>query len=150
MRRHTAVLVFITAATTVTTSCDDGFGLDRRDYEGFYSYAGTVDDEFGDNVVGTIVITRQRRDRADVSVDWSYLDRGVEIIRITTDRSAEADLGSNGRIEFEFRGDLEDGLDLIGFRLTHQGRLRGNTIEGDWQLRTEYPSTDRGSFIARR
>lgn len=149
MRRNAAALA-LTAVLGTTAACDDVYGPGRRDYEGFYSYAGTVDDALGDNVIGSLSITRQRGSRADVSIDWSYLDNGFEVIRITTDLPAVADLRSDGRIDFEFTGDIRDGDRLIFFRLTHAGRLRGNTIEGSWHFRTEYPTTDVGRFIARR
>jgi hypothetical protein len=142
-------LVTIILATFATTSCSDAFGPDR-DFEGFYSYAGTVDDAFGDAVSGTITITRQRGNRADVTIDWSYFDRGVEIVRIVSETPAVADISDSGRIEFEFEGELRSNGDFVDFRLIHEGRLRRNTIEGEWELRTDIPTTDFGAFIARR
>lgn len=149
MRRNAAALALAGIFAT-TAACDDVYGPGRRDFEGFYSYAGTVDDALSDNVIGSLTITRQRGSQADVSIDWSYLDNGLEVVRITTDQPAIADLRSDGRIDFEFTGDIRDGNRLIFFRLTHEGRLRGNTIEGSWRFRTEYPTTDFGRFIAHR
>jgi hypothetical protein len=133
------------------TACNwDVYGIDGRDFEGVYSLAGTVDGEYGDAIVGTLTITRQRGGRADVTIDWSYLDRGVEIIHIETDTPADADLDSDGDIDFEFVGDLYIDGEWWPFRLRHDGRLRGNTMNGFWQLTTDLPTTDAGSFTARR
>lgn len=131
--------------------CDwDFYGVDRRDFEGVYNLAGTVDGELGDAVVGSLTITRQRGGRADVTIDWSYLDRGDEIIRIETDTPAEADLDGDGDIDFEFVGELFIDGEWWPFRLTHDGRLRGNTMNGFWRLTTDLPTDDSGSFTARR
>jgi hypothetical protein len=148
MRRNAAVLVL--AAALPLAACGDIYGVGGRDFEGFYSYAGTVDDTFGDAVAGTVTVTRQRGNRADVSIDWSYLDGGIETVRITTDSPAEAIIRSDGWIEFEFTGDLFLQHSTVFFRLTHEGQLRRNRITGDWRLVTELPTTDRGSFIAER
>jgi len=128
----------------------DILGIGGRDFEGYYSYAGTVDNEAGDAVVGTFTITRQRGDRAEVAIDWSYLDRGQEIIRITTDQPAIADLERDGDIYFEFEGELwiDDGW--VAFQLVHDGRLRAGTMTGWWELWTGLPTTDGGTFTARR
>jgi hypothetical protein len=150
MRRNAALLVLAGATTLVASSCTDIYGIGDRDFEGFYSYAGTVDDAFGDAVTGQVTITRQRGDRADVTIDWSYIDAGVESVNITTDRAAVADISPDGFIEFEFTGDLFTGGRAVEFRLTHEGRLRGDQIAGTWRLFTGLPTTDRGAFIAER
>ncbi|MGH7502527.1 MAG: hypothetical protein ACREL7_12310 [Longimicrobiales bacterium] len=148
MQRFRFVLAL--AFLPVTACHWDAFGIDGRDFEGVYSLAGTVDGELGDAIVGTITVTRQRGGRADVTVDWSYLDRGVEIIHITTDTPAEADLDSDGDIDFEFFGDLLIDGEYWGFQLTHEGRLRGGTMHGFWRLTTDLPTDDSGSFTADR
>ena len=130
---------------------DDGiFGIGDSDFEGFYSYAGTVDDAAGDAVVGTITVTRQRGSTALVSIEWTYLDNGEPIIEITTDSPAVADLGPDGLIEFEFEGDLFIDEDVVTFSLRHEGRLRGRTMTGFWDFATGLPTDDAGSFTARR
>ncbi|MGH7506822.1 MAG: hypothetical protein ACRELX_14290 [Longimicrobiales bacterium] len=138
-------------ATLLLTSCDDWdvFGPGDR-FEGFYNYAGTVNDEFGDVVVGSIRITRARGDRAYVDIDWEYLDRGSSVIRIESDRSAIADIDGDGRIEFDFEGDLFIDGGITYFRLSHDGWLNGRTLTGDWRLETDLPTDDRGTFTARR
>jgi len=132
------------------TGCDDVVGIGGRDFEGFYSFAGTVDLEPRDVVTGTFTITRQRGDRAEVTLDWSYLDDGVEIIYITTNQPAIAELQADGDIYFEFEGELDFDGDVVSFRLTHDGRLRGGRITGYWDLQTGLPSTDAGTFTAQR
>lgn len=129
---------------------DDPFGIGRNDFEGFYSYAGTVDEAAGDAVVGTITITRQRGGTALVSIAWTYVDNGEPIIEITTDSPAVANLGPDGLIDFEFEGDLFTNGEVVWFSLRHEGRLRGRTMTGFWDFDTGLPTTDRGSFTARR
>jgi hypothetical protein len=143
---------FIALATLLigVAGCDDVIGIGNHDFEGFYSFAGTVDDEIGDAVIGTFSITRQRGGRADVSIDWSYLDNGQEIIVITTDSPATADLDSDGDIFFEFEGELFIDGDWYAFRLTHDGRLRRGVMTGGWELSTGLPTTDSGTFTAQR
>jgi hypothetical protein len=132
-------------------ACDDDlFGIGDDDFEGFYSYAGTVDDAAGDAVIGTITITRQRGHTALVSIDWTYLDNGDPIIEIRTESPAEANLGPDGRIDFEFEGDLLTEGRKVWFTLRHEGRLRGRTMTGFWDFETGLPTTDGGSFTARR
>lgn len=131
--------------------CDDDiYGIGRHDFEGVYSYAGTVDNELGDVVVGEIVITRQRGSRALVTLEWSYLDQGVEIVTISTDRPADAELWSDGRIRFDFEGDLFMDDDVVSFRLEHDGRLENGTLTGFWRLTTGLPTDDTGTFTASR
>lgn len=137
---------------TASAGCTDiTFGGVDDDFEGFYDYAGTVDGKPGDVVTGSLTVTDQRGDRADVTIDWRYFDDGVQILRITTQREATADLDHDGRIEFDFEGDLFlDGISTR-FRLTHDGWLddRRHTISGSWLLTTNLPTTDRGAFVAR-
>jgi hypothetical protein len=130
--------------------CDgDVFGI-GRDFEGVYAYAGTVDQELGDAVIGEFVITRQRHDRALVSLDWSYLDQGVEIVRITTQNPADAELWSDGRIRFDFEGELITNGEVVNFRLEHDGQLHRGTMTGFWRLTTGLPTNDTGTFTASR
>lgn len=134
-------------------ACDDDgiFGIGSRyDFEGFYSYAGTVDDAPGDAVVGTITITRQRSRTAEVSIEWTYVDNGEPIIEITTDSPALADIDDDGWITFTFEGDLFYDDAVVAFTLWHEGQLRGRTVVGDWEFDTGIPSFDAGSFTARR
>ena len=127
----------------------DVFGVDR-DFEGYYSYAGTVDGIVGDAVIGSFTVTRQRAGRASVAIDWEYLERGTSVIQITTNQPADARLSSDGRITFDFEGDLYLGNDVVRFRLEHDGRLRGGTMTGFWRLTTDLPTDDGGSFTAQR
>ena len=131
------------------TGCHDVFGPDDR-FEGFYTYAGTVDDAVGDAVVGSIWIDDERRNTAEVTIDWEYLDLGESVLRIRSDRAAIAEVDRDGFIEFEFQGDLFIDGEVAFFRLIHVGRLRGRTLTGDWHLETDLPTNDRGSFTARR
>jgi len=151
-KRLRAALAPLLLASATTVGCTDiTFGGVDDDFEGHYDYAGTVDGKPGDVVTGTFTITRQRGDRADVTIDWRYFDDGVQILRITTQSVATADLDHDGRIEFDFEGDLFlDGL-TTRFRLSHAGWLdeRRGTISGSWQLTTNLPTTDRGTFVAR-
>ena len=132
------------------TACDDVIGIGGRDFEGFFSFAGTVDGEPHDTVLGTFTVTRQRGDRAEVTIEWSYIDDGEEIIYITTNQPAIADLDADGDIYFEFEGDLDFGDEIVSFRLTHDGRMRGGRITGYWDLQTGLPTTDAGTFTAQR
>lgn len=128
----------------------DVFGPGGRNFEGFYSYAGTVDDRFGHTIAGEIIITRQYGGRADVEIDWIYYERGQPIFEIRSDRPAVADLDRYGRISFEFEGELFLYGDPVWFTLSHDGRLEGRSLFGEWRLRTDLPTTDYGSFTASR
>ena len=147
-----AVRILPAIILPLLTACSgDGiFGIRDYDFEGFYSYAGTVDDAAGDAVVGNVTITRQRGSTALVSIAWTYLDNGEPIIEITTDSPAVADLGPDGLIEFEFEGDLFIEDKVVDFYLRHEGRLRGRTLTGIWEFDTGLPTNDAGSFTARR
>lgn len=142
--------IALAAIVLVVAGCDDVIGIGNRDFEGFYSFAGTVDHEIGDAIVGTFSITRQRRHRAEVVIDWSYLDNGQEIIYISTDQPAIADLDSDGDIFFEFEGEIFLDGEWWPFRLTHDGNLRRGTMTGWWELSTGLPTTDSGTFTAQR
>lgn len=149
--RAAASLAIVLIAALVLPACDrwDVVGPGRG-FEGDYTYAGTVDHEFGDAVIGSLFITRQRGGRAYVDIDWEYLDRGVSVIRIVSDEAAIADIDRDGFIAFDFEGDLFiDGARTF-FRLTHDGRLRGRTLTGEWRLDTDLPTNDRGTFTAHR
>ncbi len=140
-----AVLALVTVA-----GCRDIYGVGGRDFEGVYAYAGTVDGLIGDVVLGQVTITRQRYGSALVALDWSYLQGGDETIHITTQTPAEAVLDADGYISFEFNGQLLTSGRSVSFHLQHDGRLRGNTMTGDWRFSTGLPSTDTGGFTASR
>jgi hypothetical protein len=143
--------LLLSASVLLFTACDDDFfGPDDDRFEGYYQYAGTVDDAVGDYVNGSVWIDRQRRGTAEVSIDWEYFDRGVSVVRIRSDQPAIADIDEDGRIEFEFQGDLFLDGEVTYFRLVHRGRLRGRTVTGEWWLETDLPTDDAGSFTARR
>jgi hypothetical protein len=142
--------LLLSASLVLLTGCDDDhFGPDDDFFEGYYQYAGTVDDAAGDVVAGSVWIDRQRRGTAEVSIDWEYFDRGLSVVRIRSDQPAIADIDHNGWIEFEFQGDLFLDNQTLFFRLIHVGRLRGHTLTGDWRLVTD-ETDDTGSFTARR
>lgn len=134
----------------VAGGCDGITFGDRYDFEGHYSYAGTVSGAPGDVVAGTITITQQRGSRARVVIDWSYYDQGLEILRITTERPATAYIRSGGRIEFDFTGDIFLDGQYSTFRLSHDGWLDHRSIDGNWSLVTGLPTNDAGSFVAHR
>jgi hypothetical protein len=139
-----AVLPFLGACEA------DFLGVGMRDFEGVYSYAGTVDEALGDVVVGDLVITRQRHDHAEVTIDWSYFDGGVEVVNIATAEPATAELWADGRIRFDFEGDLLTNGRVVPFRLEHDGELHGGRLTGYWRLTTDLPTDDSGTFTAQR
>jgi hypothetical protein len=143
--------LLLSASLLLLTGCDDDhFGPEDDWFEGYYQYAGTVEDAAGDVVAGSVWIDRQRRGTAEVSIDWEYFDRGLSVVRIRSDQPAIADIDGDDRIEFEFQGDLFLDGEVAFFRLIHVGRLHGRTLTGDWWLETDLPTDDRGSFTARR
>ncbi len=150
MRRATPI--FIALLLPLVAGCHDYgiFGPGYRDFEGYYTYVGVVENQFGHTVAGEVVVSRQYGDRADVAIDWTYYDRGEPLFRIRTDRPAVADIDRDGDIRFDFEGNLSLYGQRVWFRLTHDGYLSGRTIRGDWRLRTDLPTTDYGSFEARR
>ena len=147
-RRGLIPLLAVTSA--LVGGCSDITFGGYDEFEGHYNYAGTVDHEPGDVVAGTITITQQRGSRARVVIDWSYYDQGVEILRITTERAADAHLGSRGHISFEFTGEIFLDGRRSTFRLSHDGWLDHRAIDGDWTLVTGLPTTDFGAFVAHR
>jgi hypothetical protein len=148
-RRRNAALIAMIAGLAGATGCTDITFGGGDDFEGVYDYAGTVDGKPGDVVSGTVTITRQRGDPANVVIDWRYFDDGDQILRITTQSAAVADLDHDGRIRFDFEGDLFIDNRRTFFRLDHDGRLDRRTITGSWLLTTDLPTTDRGAFVAR-
>jgi len=144
--------MLLTVALLMGAACSDYdvFGPGGRRFEGFYDYVGNVDGKFGDRVEGEIVISRQFGDRAEVAIDWTYFERGDPIFRIETDVPAIADLDRYGNIVFDFEGDLFLYGRDTAFFLSHEGELDGRSLYGDWYLETDLPSTDFGSFTARR
>ena len=147
---RSATLLSVALLLCAGCSDYDVFGPGGRHFEGFYDYRGDVDDHFTDRVDGDIVVSRQYGDRAEVVIDWTYYEGGDPLFRIQTDRAAIADLDRYGNISFDFEGDLFLYGRTTWFRLSHDGRLDGRTIFGEWSLRTDLPSTDFGSFSARR
>ena len=58
--RAARVMPVVVLPLLAACSGDGIFGIGRYDFEGFYSYAGTVDDAAGDAVVGTVTISMPR------------------------------------------------------------------------------------------
>lgn len=139
-------------AVALLSGCKD-YGIydpDRRFFEGYYTYAGTVEGRFGHTISGEIIIERQRGGVADVWIDWTYYELGEPLFRIVSDFPALADVDPDGDIDFEFEGELLLYGEIVWFRLIHDGRLSRRAIHGDWLLETDLPSTDYGSFTASR
>ncbi len=149
MRRHSVLVAALLLLPTAACEHWDLYGI-GYDFEGVYALAGNVDGELGDAVQGTISVTRQRGRHADVTIDWSYIERGRTILYIESDRSARATLSGDGSIRFEFEGDLDLGNRIVGFRLEHDGQLYGDRLDGYWRFTTSLPTTDAGDFTARR
>jgi hypothetical protein len=147
MRRALLIPAFVLLASACS---DDVFGPGRG-FEGSYSYDGTVNGRPGHFIEGDFRITRVRGNTAEVTIDWEYFDQGFSVVRIQSDVPAIADIDSFGNIRFDFEGDLFIEGRRVFFRLEHDGQLNNNsTIFGTWRLETELPTTDRGSFTARR
>jgi hypothetical protein len=149
MRR---ALLLSVALPLLLASCRDYdvYGPGGRRVEGYYTYAGTVSGKPGHTVVGELVISRQYGREAEVHLDWTYYDRDGPLFDIRTDVPAIAVIDGYGRIDFDFEGDLFLYGRRTWFRLSHDGRIDGRTIYGDWRLRTELSTTDRGAFTASR
>jgi hypothetical protein len=146
MRR---VLLIPVAVLALSACDDDGFGP-GEDFQGSYSYEGNVDGRPGHYIEGDFRISRQRNNTAEVTIDWEYFDQLGSVVRIQSEVPAIADIDSFGNIRFDFEGDLFIDGQRVFFRLEHDGQLSGRTIFGDWRLTTALPTTDRGSFTARR
>ena len=120
------------------------------DIEGRYTYDGSVDDSFGTYVEGEIRIYGQRYDEAWADIEWYMLD-GDQVIFEVLAEEVPVWLEHDGRVRFTTFGDLQlsDGR-WREFELNHEGRLRGRTLSGWWELETDVPTIDEGRFTARR
>jgi hypothetical protein len=129
--------------------CDSPFGYDD-DIEGYYAYAGTVDDSPGYSVNGELRITRQHGDRAEGRMDWYMYEGSRRVLEITSN-NVDVHIERDGDVRFDVYGDLQlSSGRWTTFELRHEGRLRGRTLRGSWDLRTDMPSTDEGRFTASR
>ena len=129
--------------------CDLALGYDD-DIGGFYDYAGTVRDAPGYSVNGQLYIDHRSRRNGYLDMEWFMYEGSRRILEIE-DRSVPVTIDSNGRVRFTITGDLRlsDG-GWTYFRLVHDGRVSGRTLRGNWELITDLPSTDRGTFSASR
>jgi hypothetical protein len=120
------------------------------DVDGFYSYAGTVYDAPGYSVNGTLNIDQRNRRDAWADVEWFMLEGSRTILEVE-DWDVPVTVDSNGRVRFVVIGEMQlsDG-GWVDFRLEHDGRVSGRTMRGNWELITDLPSTDRGTFSASR
>lgn len=121
-----------------------------EDISGFYSYAGNVYNSPGYSVIGDIYIDHRSRRTAYADIEWFMLE-GTRTILEVEDNNVPVTIDSDGRIRFDVVGDMQlsDG-GWTDFRLEHEGRVGSRTMRGSWELITDLPSTDRGSFTASR
>jgi hypothetical protein len=136
------------------TACDMALGPGTGQYQGRYSYSGSVDGTSRYHVTGTLRIEQFHYDELLVSIDWRYMEGSRQVLRIRSDQPARAYVSHDGWISFEFVGDIRtsDGR-WVPFELFHEGRIRGRTITGDWVLWTDVGwrgTEDWGRFTARR
>jgi len=117
--------------------------------EGWYSYGGTVDDAPGYTVNGELRIHGQYHHGAYADIEWYMLDGTLEVFQVIAD-DIPVDI-DGGRVRFTTWGDLEltDG-GVREFELSHDARVGGHTMRGDWWFETGLPSRDEGPFTARR
>jgi hypothetical protein len=127
----------------------DVVGYDE-DVDGFYNYSGYLYDSPGYSVNGDIRIDQRSSRQAYADIEW-YMLEGSRVILEIADYDVPVDVDSNGRVRFVSRGEmrLSDG-GWVDYELEHYGRVSGRTMQGDWELWTDLPSTDRGYFSARR
>jgi hypothetical protein len=141
--------LLVPAFALLIAGCDNDVFGPGRGYEGFYTYAGTVEHRIGHVVVGNLWVDQRGR-RVEVDIEWEYFDNAVSVVQITSETPAIAAVDEFGNIDFDFEGDLFIDNQVVGFRLEHRGRLEGTTIHGDWRFITGLPTTDEGSFTADR
>ena len=131
-------------------ACENPYGYD--DYiEGFYDYAGTVYDAPGYSVNGQMYVNQSTsRREADAELEWYMYEGSRAIVQIESGY-VPMTMYSDGRVRWVVTGEMQlsDG-DWVDFRLEHDGRVRGGTIRGTWELTTDLPSTDRSTFTASR
>lgn len=147
MRRALTTPVLL--ALSLIACEDDLFAPGRRDIEGLYALAGTVDGKVGHSIAGTLDIERVRGSSADVWIEWRYMDRFGTVIRIDADWPARARVTAS-RIDFEFEGDLRIDGDWVPFVLIHDGWFDRGEIFGTWLFEMDLPTTDHGAFVASR
>lgn len=129
--------------------CDSPFDYDDQ-IEGYYSYGGTVDDSPGYSVNGELRIYDQYDGRARGSIDWYMYEGSRRVLEITSN-DVDIYVDNDGDIRFDVIGELQlSNGSWTDFELRHEGRLSGRTMRGNWDLRTDIPSTDAGRFTASR
>jgi hypothetical protein len=149
VRRFSIVPLFLVLGLA---GCDLALepGYDRQDFEGYYTYSGRVEGDSRYNVIGSIRVTDQWRDEAFVLIDWVYREGTRPLLDISSRSPALARIDSRGNIRFVFEGEFRHDGRWIPFELTHEGRLRGGTLNGEWHLWTGLRTDERGTFTARR
>jgi hypothetical protein len=132
--------------------CDLALDPDGRhdNFEGYYSYSGRVDGTSRYNVIGGIRISDQFRDEAYVTLDWVYREGNSALLDISSRQPARARIDARGNIRFVFEGEFRSDGRWVPFELVHEGRVRGNTISGEWRLWTGLRTDETGTFTARR
>ena len=150
IRSRLAVLSVL-IPTVAAAGCSDGFGIGDGDLEGRYEYDGTVDGAPFYSIEGDIRVYNQRRDEADVDLDWVMRDEDGRVVYSIQSQSPARAYVSGDYIRFDFEGWLDGGSGSdVEFVLEHEGEVRGRTMIGNWDLFTDRLGNDRGTFQARR
>lgn len=129
--------------------CSDALGIGDDEFDGRFEYTGDVSGAPFYTVDGIIDIDTRSNTEALVDLRWIMRDEDQRV-RYSIESSSPAVARISGDyIEFSFEGTLRDGTNDIDFVLYHEGRIRGRTMIGGWELLTDRGSDD-GEFTAVR
>lgn len=134
------------------------------DFEGTYAVTGTFAPRTTPNtgLFGSLVITNQSGTTATAAVAVKLLDNGNTGFALNipdpgvsaTASPGQAQLKSDGSFSLELSGREElfgiDPAACCEFKLRFTGKLSARTISGNWVLTTDMPSSDNGTFEAKR
>ena len=130
-------------------ACGDALGLGDDEFNGRFEYTGDVAGAPFYTVDGVIDIDVRNNSEALVDLRWIMRDEDQRV-RYSIESSSPAVARISGDyIEFSFEGTLRDGSNDIDFVLYHEGRIRGRTMIGGWELLTEQ-GDEQGEFTAVR
>jgi hypothetical protein len=131
-------------------ACDSGStGPAIPNFEGTYTYAGTVNGEPASSLAGTLSITNQSGLTATIVSNIAYRNSGVVLLTFSTVTPSQAILEADGSISFDFSGTTVVNGQNVAWTLQHDGTLSGQSIAGTWSL-TSSLGTDAGNFSAQR
>jgi hypothetical protein len=140
------------ALLLVLAGCGDSpTGPQYPDFEGTYTYAGTINGQPNLSAAGTLSLQNQEGSTVTFSQTITIRVDGVPFFTFLTQVPGQATVDEDGRITWDQEG-VATGADGFnyGYQIEHDGELSGNRITGTWTIQFSDGSVDAGSFTASR